>query len=112
MKGCGCGDVQPQCQSGRHIQLQPYFIALFPTLPFVRKVGDGSLAEQAKWQHCSIILSISVHTANPTQPYIESDLDFLPSGDFLCDILQSIHFKLQRRNLWSINTHADPALMG
>ena len=63
-------------------------------LPFAHKVGEGSPAKEPKWQHCQTSHTISMHIANPTL-YTESNLDFLPSGDSLCNILQSIHFKLR-----------------
>ena len=60
-------------------------------VPFARNVGDGRLPKQAKWQHCHTGPTISMHIANPTL-YTESNLDFLPSGNFLCDILQKYPF--------------------
>ena len=63
--------------------------APFPTAPFRVKVGGDSPAGQAKWQRCTICLSISVQSANLAL-HTESNLDFLPSGDFLCDVLKRL----------------------
>ena len=57
------------------------------TAPFAHKVGDGRPPKQGKWQHWQTGPTISMHIASPTL-YTESNLDFLPSGDFLCEILQ------------------------
>ena len=67
-------------------------------VPFVHKVGDGRPPKQGKWQHCQTGPTISIHIANPTL-YTGSNLDFLPSGDTLSNILPSTHFKHQRWNL-------------
>ena len=55
--------------------------------PFACKVGDGRPPKQGKWQHWQTGPTISMYIANPTL-YTESNLDFLPSGDLLCEILQ------------------------
>ena len=64
------------------------------------KKSGGRATDHSKWQLCQISPTNSMHIVTPTQ-CTESNLGFLPSGDSLCNILQSTHFKLQRWNLWS-----------
>ena len=73
--------------------------------PFAHKVSDGRPPKLEKWQHWQTGSTISMHIANPTL-YTESNLDFLPSGDFLCEILQ-IPISSSRGETSGVKEHLD-----